>query len=232
MTRTPSTSRRERSEEIKKQFKAKERRRSLAFFGALTVVAAALITTAAIGARNLSHDKGAKASANLQSSSGRGAESAPPWGLPADAAGRVKTAGLTLGQMGTADHYHVHLDVLVDGQPVPLLANIGIDPSSGQMSGLHTHSADGLVHIEAGTKGQPFTLGQLFTEWNVRLTADRLGSLAADKKNTLAAYVNGKKVAGNPAMVRLVTHQEIAIVYGPKNAKIKVPSTFTFSAGE
>lgn len=196
------------------------------------MVAVILIAVGAVGIRNVSQNKNAKANTNLQSASGRGPESAPPWALPTDAPSRVKAAGLSLGQMGTAEHYHAHLDILVDGQPVPVPVNIGIDPNSGQMSAVHTHTADGVIHIEAATKGQPFTLGQVFTEWNVRLSTDRIGSLAADSSNTLTAYVNGKKVTGNPAMIRLATHQEIAIVYGPKDAKVKVPATFKFSLGE
>lgn len=231
MTPTPSPSRRERSNEVKRQFEAKERNRRFAFLGSVAVVAAILIAMAGVGIRSLSQDKSAVANANLQTSSGLGAESAPPWALPTDSIRRIEAAGLTLGRMGMADHYHVHLDILIDGQSVPSLANIGIDPTTGQMSAVHTHSADGIIHIEAGTKDQPFTLGQLFTEWNVRLTADRIGSLPADNTNTLTAYVNGRKVDGNPAMIRLAPHQELAIVYGPRNAKVEVPGKYTFDKG-
>ena len=231
MTATPPGTRRERADEIKKEFDQKERRRRLAFYGAIVVVVAVLIAMGTVGIRNVSQNKNAKANTNLQSSSGLGAESAPPWPLPADAPARVEAAGLTLGQMGTAEHYHAHLDILVDGQPVPIPVNIGIDPSSGAMSAVHTHSADGVIHIEAATKGEPFTLGQLFTEWNVRLSGNQIGSLTASNGKSLTAYVDGKKFTGNPAMIRLGKRQQIAIVYGPKNAKVNVPDTFKFEKG-
>ena len=140
-------------------------------------------------------------------------------------------AGLPLGAMGTAEHYHVHLDVLVNGKAITVPANIGVDPSSGQMSYLHTHTPDGIVHIEAGRAGEPFTLGQLFTEWNVRLTATQLGALKTGGDNTLALYVNGKKVAGDPALLRLRAHQQIALLYGPSGQKVTVPGSYDFPPG-
>jgi hypothetical protein len=139
------------------------------------------------------------APADLATVSGVGAQLPPPWPAPADVPGRAKAAGLPLGAMGTAEHYHVHLDVLVNGKAITVPANVGVDQSSGQMSYLHTHTPDGIVHIEAGRAGQRFTLGQLFTEWNVRLTATQLGAMKAGGDNTLALYVNGKRVPGDPA---------------------------------
>jgi hypothetical protein len=172
------------------------------------------------------------AAAQLAAVSGLGAPLAPPWPAPADAPVRATLAGLQLGSMGTAEHYHVHLDILLNGQALPVPANIGVDQTSGAMSYLHTHTPDGVVHIEAGRAGQPFTLGQLFTEWNVRLSATQVGSLQAGNGNTLVVYVNGAKVPGNPAQLRLAAHQEIAVVYGPPDQTVEVPSTYAFVAGD
>lgn len=134
--------------------------------------------------------------------------------------------------MGTAEHYHAHLDVLVNGQAVPVPPNIGVDPSSGLMTGLHTHTPDGVVHIEAARTGQPFTLGQLFTEWNVRLAATQLGGLAVSGNNTLTLYVNGSKVSANPATLRLEPRQQITPVYGPADQEVSVPDSYDFAPGE
>lgn len=218
----------ERSAEIQQKYRTKERRRRFMFIGAISVVVAVLIAMAAVGIRNLSQDSDAAPRVGLESASGRGAVSAPPWPLPTDAPARVAAAGLNLGRMGTAEHYHAHLDILVDGQPVAVPVNIGIDLSNGSMSALHTHSGDGIIHVEAATKGQPFTLGQLFTQWNVRLSGDQMGSLTAVDGKSLTAYVNGEKITSNPAMIRLAERQQISIVFGPTNAKVKVPDTFDF----
>ena len=169
---------------------------------------------------------------DLGAVSGKGAAIAPPWPAPADVPARAQAAGLPLGPMGMAEHYHAHLDVLVNGQPVPVTGNIGVDPVSGAMSYLHTHTPDGLVHIEAGAKGQPFTLGQLFTQWDVRLTRTRVGGLTATDGNTLTLYVNGKKVPRDPAQLRLAAHQQIALVYGPAGQQTDVPASYDFAPGE
>ena len=168
---------------------------------------------------------------DLVAVSGLGAVQPPPWPAPTDVSARAEAAGLPLGAMGSAEHYHVHLDVLVNGEPVGVPANIGVD-ASGSMSYLHTHTPDGLVHIEAGSVGQSFTLGQLFTQWNVRLTNTQVGALQVDDSNGLTLYVDGKEVSGNPALLRLQPQQQVALVYGPVGENVKVPSTYDFAPGE
>lgn len=204
------------------------RRTQIAIF---VVVGVALVAAAALwGARG--SDEAAPTTNALGKASGLGAELPPPWAAPVDVPDRAKAAALSLGPMGTAEHYHVHLDVIVDGKPVPVAANIGVDPSTGMMSGLHTHTPDGIVHIEAGRSGQPFTLGQLFTEWNVRLTSTQVGALKATGNDTLTAYVNGRKVAGNPASIRLAPRQQITLAYGPAGQQVDVPDSYDFAPGQ
>jgi hypothetical protein len=170
--------------------------------------------------------------AGLSSVSGRGAEHLPPWPAPSDVPARAEAAGLPLGPMGMAEHYHVHLDVLVDGKPIAVPANLGVDPSTGEMSYLHTHTPDGVVHIEAGRSGQPFTLGQLFIEWDVRLSATQIGGLKATGGKELTLYVDGKLVPGDPALLRLRPHQQITLVYGPAGQRVDVPESYPFAPGE
>lgn len=225
MSDAKTKSRRERAEEIKKQAAAAQRRRALAVYGVIAVVALALIALAAVAIRDASeaNDPAKK----LKTGSGLGSTSAPPWPLPTGVPDRVELAGLDLGPMGTADHYHAHLDILADGKPVALPNGVGIDPDTGQMSAVHTHTADGIIHVEAETKGQPFTLGQLFTQWDVRLSPDQMGSLRTGDGKALRAYVDGKQVNGNPAMIRLADRRQIALVFGPADSNVK-PPTFKF----
>lgn len=197
-------------------------------FGASALVVLVLIAVAVV-AISRSGDKQATASkVDLSAVSGQGTDTAPPWLLPADVPARVKAAGLNLGAMGMAEHYHVHLDILVDGKAVPVPANVGVDPNSGAMSALHSHSNDGIVHVEAATKGQTFTLGQFFTQWDVSLSGNQIGSLAAGNGNSLTTFVNGKKITGNPATIRLAERQQITLVFGPNEAQVNVPESFDF----
>lgn len=217
----------QRAAQIRSEFEAKERRRALLIYGGALAVVAGLIGLTVVGI--IDAQKKSAAEASLRA--GLGDQAAPPWPLPEDPAERVKLAGLELGPESTVDHYHSNVVVLVDGEPVPVIANLGVDSASGLMSALHTHSGDGLVHVEADKVGEQYTLGQLFTQWNVRLTAEQIGSLKAGKKMTLKAYVNGKEVAGNPASIRLSSRRQIVLVYGPAGEKVKLPASYKFPEG-
>ena len=129
--------------------------------------------------------------------------------------------------MGMAEHYHAHLDIIVNGEAVPVPANLGIDPATGGMAALHTHTADGLVHVEADTQDEAFTLGQLFTAWDVKLTAEQIGSMTTTDGNELKVYVNGEEQSGNPAMLRLADQQQITIVFGDQ--QVDIPDTYDFN---
>jgi len=155
---------------------------------------------------------------------------APPWARPADTAARAKAAGLAVTTMeGTAVHFHTHLDVLVDGKPVTVPADLGI-AGTGALAELHTHDTTGVLHVEAPAKGKEYTLGQLFQEWHVRLTATAIGGLRDGGGRTLTAYVDGKKTPGDPARIALAPHREIALVFG-RPGTAKIPSRYRFPAG-
>ena len=159
-----------------------------------------------------------------------GGTALPPWPAPADPAEGVRAAGLHAAPSeGMVQHFHVHLDLLVDGQPVPVPANIGIDVAQQLYSEIHTHADTGVVHAEAADADTTFTLGQLFVEWGVRLDADHLGGLTVGDGRQLWAYVDGRPLAGDPALLRLVDHQEIVLAYGAE-PPASVPSTFDFVA--
>jgi hypothetical protein len=137
--------------------------------------------------------------------------SMPPWPAPATVAERVAAAGLDLGPMGTAEHYHPRLRVIIDGAEVPVPPNIGVDPATGAMSALHTHEGDGTIHIEADSVGEVFTLGQLFIQWGVALTPQQIGGVKAEPGQRVQLTSNGAKVTGKPADLRLEPDQEIVL---------------------
>jgi hypothetical protein len=142
-------------------------------------------------------------------------------------------------------HVHSHLDVFVNGKHVVVPAGIGIDihdravhegalPDGSIAYGginppcpkacispLHTHAHYGLLHTESSTS-KANTLGEFFTEWNVRLDRRCVGGYC--KPDSIVVYVNGKPYSGDPRTIQLVNHTEIAVVIGtpPKT----IPSTF------
>jgi hypothetical protein len=138
---------------------------------------------------------------------------------------RLGPLGLTaLSQEQLAFHIHQHLDIFVNGKPVPggVPGFIGI-PDASHITQLHTHSPDGIIHVESA-RTVDYTLGQFFAEWGVFLNSRCIGAYC----NGLKWYVNGRRQTGNPQNLVLKDHEEIAIVVGkpPK----KIPSTFAWAA--
>jgi hypothetical protein len=221
---------------------ARAQRRSrtirLAAWSAAVVVAIAVVVTVVVvlnrphtpPVTNAAPSTAPSAPAPVATALGR--TSNPPWDAPADATAAVAAAGLPmLGEEGNAVHIHAHLDVVVNGAPVQVPANIGIDEARQQISPLHSHDTTGVIHIESPTAPATFTLGQFFTEWQVSLSADHIGGLTVDGTHHLTAYVNGKPYTSDPAGIVLAAHDEIALVYGTQAQQTNMPSTYQWSNG-
>ncbi|MDQ1462357.1 MAG: hypothetical protein QOI08_3841 [Actinomycetota bacterium] len=145
-------------------------------------------------------------------------------------------------------HVHSHLDVFLDGAQIVVPAGLGIDITNpavhtfvvdGQkqyggisvpcdkacISPLHTHDVSGVLHTESATRKNN-TLGQLFVEWNVKLTATCINAFCTPAK-AVAIYVDGKRFTGDPTTIALTNHKEIAVVVGTPPAKI--PNSYTWA---
>ena len=129
-----------------------------------------------------------------------------------------------LAQEALAFHIHQHLDVYVNGEKVTVPPSTGIYGSSF-ITEIHTHQTDGVIHVESA-KNRPYTLGQFFGEWSVRLSGSCLGRYCG----RLHWWLNGKPQTGNPADLVLKAHPEIVVAAGKPPAR--VPSSYAFSAGE
>lgn len=171
--------------------------------GLLTLVLAGSLTLASCGGN-------ADGTSNTQTSSSDDATQ-PPWPAPTDVAQRATAAGLDLGPMGMAAHFHPTLHVIINGQQVPVPPNIGVDTTTGAMASLHTHEADGMIHIEADRADEVFTLGQFFTEWGVPLTRSRVGGVRASQPAGVVVTSDGRRVAGDPRELQLAPDQQIVV---------------------
>lgn len=135
-----------------------------------------------------------------------------------------------------AFHIHSHLQIYVDGKQKLVPYGIGIVPplalqSSGGSSfaeggkaiyWLHTHDESGIVHIESPIK-RTFTLGNFFDIWGQKLNNGQVGPA----KGNVTAFVNGKKVSGDPAKIHLGVHKVIQLDVG----KVVPPKSFSFPSG-
>lgn len=134
-------------------------------------------------------------------------------------------------------HIHAHLAVYTNGRPRIIPEGIGIAPprqivqtSSGPfvVSGscfywLHSHTADGIIHIESPTQ-RVYTLGNYFDIWNQPLSASQVGPA----HGAVTAYVDGQLFTGDPRSIPLSAHTLIQLDVG---SALPGPQPFTFPTG-
>ena len=133
-------------------------------------------------------------------------------------------------------HIHAHLTIFVKGVARKVPYGIGI--SSGQVQNtpqgsfvsngscfywLHTHAADGIVHIESPEQ-RTFTLGNFFDVWSQKLGPAQVGPAAG----TVTAFYNGKLYKGDPRDIPLTAHAQIQLDVG---TPLIAPETVSFPGG-
>ena len=130
-------------------------------------------------------------------------------------------------------HIHVHLTVFVDGLPRQIPFGIGIPHPQAQstpegafvVSGscfywLHTHAADGIIHVESPTQ-RTYTLGQFFEIWGQTLSATQVGPATG----TVVAFYNGRHFLADPRNIPLTPHADVQLDVGtPLVRPVTVPS--------
>jgi hypothetical protein len=135
-----------------------------------------------------------------------------------------------------AFHIHAHLTIFVDGEARRIPYAVGIEhpqttstPRGTFVGGggcfywLHTHAADGIIHIESPVV-RTFTLGDFFDVWGQRLGPDRVGPALGH----VTAFYNGRAVNGNPRQIPLTSHAQIQLDIG---RVLVAPVSITFPAG-
>ena len=133
-------------------------------------------------------------------------------------------------------HIHAHLTVSVDGTARRIPDGLGIP--GGEVSAtpvgpyvgagscfywLHTHAADGIVHIESPVQ-RTYTLGNFFDVWRQKLTRSEVG-LA---HGPVVALYNGQVFLGNPRDIPLTKHAQIQLEVG---RPLVAPVVIRFPAG-
>ncbi len=142
--------------------------------------------------------------------------------------GNLKTAGLdALTAEGTVLHIHQHLDIIINGQAVPVPAEIGI--GSSFISPIHTHDTSGVLHVESPVV-KDFKLSQFFQEWGVDFNNNCIGTNCADATHKLVVGVNGSPVSDVTNIV-LKAHDEIEVWYGNKTDSPTFIKNYNFPTG-
>jgi hypothetical protein len=152
----------------------------------------------------------------------------PPWKPDyKQLAQRLQAMGLP-GLSETIFHIHAWLHIYVDGKPVTVPPNIGLDQATGTFSPLHTHDTSGIVHMEADEE-YDFTLGQFMNVWGVKFSDSQIGALKSKGPDQqLRVYLNGQ-VVKDPVNVVMHEHDNVVIGYGksgsfPTEPKLDWPS--------
>lgn len=128
---------------------------------------------------------------------------------------------------GAVFHIHQHVTIFDRGKPVPIPSDIGRPLGASCLYWLHTHSGDGLVHIEA-PKFRSFTLGNFFDVWGEPLSATAVASAHA-RRGALRVFVNGSAYKGDPRKIELTQHTDVTLEMSPPYAK---PVAFTDWKGQ
>lgn len=133
-------------------------------------------------------------------------------------------------------HIHAHLTIFVNGAERQVPAAIGIPGAQSQStpSGefvptgscfywLHTHAADGIIHIESPVD-RSFALGNLFDEWGQPLSPTQVGPA----QGNVTAIYNGQVYQGDPRDIPLTAHAQIQLEVG---TPLVSPEQITFPSG-
>jgi hypothetical protein len=150
---------------------------------------------------------------------------------PASTTGTSKVDGISCGASEQlVYHIHAHLAVFKNGQAYTLPAGVGIPGSQAQQTNqgpiasggsciywLHTHTTDGVIHIESPSKAI-YTLGNFFDEWHQPLSETQVAGLSGK----VTAFVNGKPWKKSPRDIPLLPHADIQLEIGqPAPAIVK-----------
>lgn len=204
-------------EEAERSAASRKRTLQIGAAAVAAVVIAVVVVVLAMGGGGGDDDSGSGGIAFAQDSVPADAtvgvkETPPPWPPNyTDLPQRIEALGLP-GFSETISHTHAWLHVYVDGKQETVPQNIGIDPATQTLAALHTHDAEGIIHMESD-RPFDFTLGQFMAVWGIAFSKDRLGSLTPKGDKQLQVYLNGKRVS-DPVNVVMPEHGNVVIGYG------------------
>ena len=117
-------------------------------------------------------------------------------------------------QEGQRIHIHQHLVIFDHGKQVDIPRNVGQPTMKRCIYWLHTHTPDGIIHIEAPAD-RSFTLGDFFLVWGQPLGKTLAATAHAAKGEQVKVWVDDKPFSGDPRTIPLKPHTDIVIQVGP-----------------
>jgi hypothetical protein len=129
---------------------------------------------------------------------------------------------------GNVLHIHQHLAIFDHGKAVGVPEDVGRPLLTQCLYWLHTHTPDGLIHVESPTL-HVYTLGQFFAIWGQPLTRANVAGAKPHAGEKITVWVDGSVYAGDPAKIELTQHLDVTIDVGPPAKK---PAPFTAWNGQ
>jgi hypothetical protein len=117
-------------------------------------------------------------------------------------------------QEGQRIHIHQHLVIFDHGKEVAIPRNVGQPAARPCIYWLHTHTPDGIIHIEA-PKDRSFTLSDFFLVWGQPLSKSAAATARVGTGGSMKVWVDGNPYAGDPRAIPLKPHTDIVIEVGP-----------------
>lgn len=119
---------------------------------------------------------------------------------------------------GNVLHIHQHVAIFDHGKPVGIPADVGQSLAGQCLYWTHTHTPDGIVHIES-PYFRTFTLGDFFAVWGRPLTRTNVAGAKTRRGEKLTVWVDGHRFNGEPRTIELTQHLDITLDVGRPAAK-------------
>lgn len=129
---------------------------------------------------------------------------------------------------GAVLHIHQHVAIRDHGKPVAIPEDIGRPLLASCFYWIHTHTPNGIVHIESPTF-RTFTLGNFFDVWGQPLSRRDVAGAKPKKSERVAVWVDGRPYAGDPRAIPLTQHLDVTLEVGRPYTK---PAPFTAWNGQ
>lgn len=118
-------------------------------------------------------------------------------------------------------HIHVHFTIYINGKPLTIPTGIGIPSDGTCFYWMHTHTDDGIIHIEAPGKVHNVALDDFITIWQEGFSKLNFPPQMLDQTGW-SIWVNGKPFDGvvtSPLHTEVTFHSHDAITmeYGSPN---------------
>ncbi len=151
---------------------------------------------------------------------------------PSGGQNKQSVDGIPCGPMATTYHIHAHVSFFVNGTRLaipdvigfynPGSEDYGFTNTAGCVYYIHTHDADGYIHMEAPAVMQ-FTLGELFDIWGQQLSSTGIAGFSGSVMAYTATAHRGFATKSGPftqylgdlRSLQLTSHEEVVLEVGP-----------------